>query len=93
MTTKTVAVMMDALGKAATMLDVPRKGLWPMIPGVTNGQLDDWDQLHEEQIQDMMEQDVQLAQATAARAQKVSGQPKPTPANGTQTKPLSGNRA
>jgi hypothetical protein len=95
MTTKTVAVMMDALGKAATMLDVPRKGLWPMIPGVTNGQLDDWDVLHEEQIQEMQEQDVKLAQATAARAQKVSGQPqgapKPTSPNGTQKKPLNGN--
>jgi hypothetical protein len=90
-TTKTVAVMMDALGKAATMLDVPRKGLWPMIPGVTNGMLDDWDQLHDEQIQEQQEQDVKLAQATAARAQRVSGTPKPTSPNGTQTKPVSGN--
>jgi hypothetical protein len=90
-TTKTVAVMMDALGKAATMLDVPRKGLWPMIPGVTNGMLDDWDQLHDEQIQEQQEQDVKLAQATAARAQRVSGAPKPTSPNGTQTKPVSGN--
>jgi hypothetical protein len=90
-TTKTVAVMMDALGKAATMLDVPRKGLWPMIPGVTNGMLDDWDQLHDEQVQEQQEQDVKLAQATAARAQRVSGTPKPTSPNGTQTKPVSGN--
>jgi hypothetical protein len=93
-TTKTVAVMMDALGKAAQMLDVPRKGLWPMIPGVTNGMLDDWDQLHEEQIQDQMQMDVKLAQATASRAQKVSNGPagsngpKPTSPNGTQKKPV-----
>lgn len=69
MTTKTVAVMMDALGKAAQMLDVPRKGLWPMIPGVTNGMLDDWDELHEQQVQDDMERDPRLQQATAAGAQ------------------------
>ncbi|HEX9225071.1 MAG TPA: phage portal protein [Arthrobacter sp.] len=93
MTTKTVAVMMDALGKAATMLDVPRKGLWPLIPGVTNGQLDDWDVLHEQQIEDQMALDVQVMQKTAAAAQKVSGQPKPVSPNGTQKKPLSGNGA
>jgi hypothetical protein len=62
-----------------------------MIPGVTNGMLDDWDQLHDEQIQEQQEQDVKLAQATAARAQRVSGTPKPTSPNGTQTKPVSGN--
>lgn len=97
-TTKTVAVMMDALGKAAQMLDVPRKGLWPMIPGVTNGMLDDWDQLHEQQVEDQMAMDTKIAQATAARAQNVSGGPggsngsngvkKPAPPNGTQPKPV-----
>jgi len=89
MSTRTVAVMMDALGKAAQMLDVPRKGLWPMIPGVTNGMLDDWDELHEQQVQDMMEMDPLAAQGRAAGAQKVG--PKPTSPNGTQKKPLSGN--
>jgi hypothetical protein len=69
MTTKTVAVMMDALGKAAQMLDVPRKGLWPMIPGVTKGMLDDWDELHEEQVEDDMARDPRMQQATAGAAQ------------------------
>jgi hypothetical protein len=95
MSTRTIAVMMDALGKAAQMLDVPRKGLWPLIPGVTNGMLDDWDELHEQQIEDQMAMDVELAQATAAKAQKVSngsngsnGAKKPTSPNGTQPKPV-----
>lgn len=74
MTTKTVAVMMDALGKAAQMLDVPRKGLWPMIPGVTNGMLDDWEVLHEEQVQDMMQMDPLAQQGQAARSQAGSNQ-------------------
>ncbi len=96
-TTKTIAVMMDALGKAAQMLDVPRKGLWPMIPGVTNGMLDDWDVLHDQQVEDALAMDVLANQATAARAQKVSSGsngsngsngPKPAPANGTQPKPV-----
>jgi hypothetical protein len=87
-TTKTVAVMMDALGKAAQMLDVPRKGLWPLIPGVTNGMLDDWDQLHEQQVQDDMERDPRLIQAQASASQKISITPKPTSPNGTQAKPV-----
>ena len=91
MSTRTVAVMMDALGKAAQMLDVPRKGLWPMIPGVTNGMLDDWDELHEQQVQDDMERDPRLIQAQASASQKISGAPKPTSPNGTQKKPVSGN--
>lgn len=69
MTTKTVAVMMDALGKAAQMLEVPRKGLWPMIPGVTKGMLDDWEDLHEDQVEDDMARDPRMQQATAAGAQ------------------------
>jgi hypothetical protein len=77
--------MMDALGKAATMLDVPRKGLWPLIPGVTNGMLDDWDELHEEQIVEDEARDPRLQQAKAAGAQKL---PKPTSPNGTQKKPV-----
>jgi hypothetical protein len=82
-TTKTVAVMMDALGKAAQMLDVPRKGLWPLIPGVTNGMLDDWDQLHEEQVQEDEARNIKLQQATAARAQRV-----PAPGQTAQKKPV-----
>lgn len=82
MSTRTVAVMMDALGKAAQMLDVPRKGLWPMIPGVTNGMLDDWDVLHEQQVQDMMQMDPLAQQGQAAGAQKVAT------ANVAQKKPL-----
>jgi hypothetical protein len=85
MSTRTVAVMMDALGKAAQMLEVPRKGLWPLIPGVTNGMLDDWEELHEQQVEDDMARDPRMQQAAAAGAQKI-----PT-ANVAQKKPLSGN--
>jgi hypothetical protein len=85
-TTKTVAVVMDALGKASQMLDVPRKGLWPMIPGVTNGMLDDWEELHEQQVQDDMERDPRLLQAQNPRGQ--TGPPTPT---GSPKKPVSGN--
>jgi hypothetical protein len=56
------------------MLDVPRKGLWPLIPGVTNGMLDDWDELHKQQVQDMLEMDPLLQQGQAAAAQKIPKQ-------------------
>jgi len=35
----------DALGKIATMLGVPAKGLWPLIPGVTRTMIEEWDAL------------------------------------------------
>ena len=91
MSTKTVAVQMDALGKAAQMLDVPRKGLWPMIPGVTNGMLDDWDKLHEQQVQDMMAMDPLAQQGQAAASQKIPQRPAATAKqNVAQKKPLDG---
>lgn len=87
MSTKTVAVQMDALGKAAQMLDVPRKGLWSMIPGVTNGMLDDWDTLHEQQVQDMMQMDPLAQQGQAAASQR-----RPAAANTAQKKPVDDRR-
>lgn len=81
MSTKALGVMVDALGKAAQMLEVPRKGLWPLIPGVTNGMLGDWDKLHEDQVEDDMARSKQTAQIQAAASQKL----------GTPTKPVTGN--
>jgi hypothetical protein len=53
--------------------------------------LDDWDVLHEQQVEDMMTTDPRLIQATAAKGQNVSNgsnAPKPTSPNGTQKKPV-----
>jgi hypothetical protein len=44
-----MGVMADALGKMAESLEIPRKGLWPRIPGVTQNELDAWDDLAKEQ--------------------------------------------
>ena len=46
-----------------------RKGLWPLIPGVTKGMLDDWNEMHEEQVEEDAERDPRLQQAKAAAAQ------------------------
>lgn len=45
MESRSLGVTADALGKMAEMLDIPRKGLWPRIPGVTQNELDAWSDL------------------------------------------------
>lgn len=76
MTTKSFAIVMDGLSKAVS-LGVPGRGLWPMIPGTTSGQLQDWDDLAEVAVQDAMSTDFGMAQANAAARQK-TGAPAPT---------------
>lgn len=44
-TARSLAQAVDALGKAAQMLGVPPQGLWHMIPGVTDQDLQRWEAL------------------------------------------------
>ena len=39
---------MDALGKAATMLQIPHRGLWARIPGVEASDVREWERLADE---------------------------------------------
>lgn len=39
---RTMAQTVDALGKAAQMLDVPPRAIWHLIPGVSKSDVDDW---------------------------------------------------
>lgn len=48
-TARSLAQAVDALGKAAQMLGVPPQGLWHMIPGVTDQDLERWRALAAEQ--------------------------------------------
>jgi len=84
MTTQSTTTLMDGLAKAAQFLDAPKKGLWPMIPGMTSGMLDDWETLHEQQVQDEMSMDPGVMQANAAGRQRA------TPPAG---RPVNGNTA
>lgn len=45
--TRTFAATVDGLGKLAQMLNVPVKGLWELIPGVTDGDIARWNALAE----------------------------------------------
>ena len=42
---RSLAQAADALGKTATMLGVPKVALWRMLPGVTEAQASEWEQL------------------------------------------------
>ena len=54
MSSKAYGAVMDGLGKAADMLGVPKRGLWSQIPGLTSGDLEDFDELHEEELSDVL---------------------------------------
>jgi len=43
----------DALGKFAESLDVPKRGLWSRVPGVTRQELSEWGDLKDEQDKEL----------------------------------------
>lgn len=45
---RSLAQTVDALGKLATMLDVPKQALWERVPGVTTTEVQEWRKLAEE---------------------------------------------
>lgn len=50
----------DALGKFAESLEIPKRGLWHRVPGVSTTELAQWEQMHEEE-------NAELALARAGR--------------------------
>jgi hypothetical protein len=45
---RSMSQAVDALGKAATMLEVPKRALWRRIPGVERPDVDEWARMAEE---------------------------------------------
>lgn len=45
---RSLAQTADGLGKFAESLDVPRRGLWTRIPGITRQEITEWNKLREE---------------------------------------------
>lgn len=54
MESKAFGATMDGLGKAADMLGMPKRALWAMMPGVTSGDLQDMEALHEQELTDAL---------------------------------------
>ena len=48
---RSVAQIVDALGKGRQMLDIPRKAAWGLWPNMTGGEMARWEELREEEIQ------------------------------------------
>lgn len=42
---RSLAQVVDALGKAATMLDIPKQALWEKIPGVSDQDIERWSEM------------------------------------------------
>lgn len=57
---KSMSQHADALGKLGDGLEIPKRGLWKMVPGVTANQLKEWDELYREE-------NVELAMSNAIR--------------------------
>jgi hypothetical protein len=54
MESKAFGATMDGLGKAADMLQMPKRALWARMPGITSGDLADMEALHEAEMTDEM---------------------------------------
>ncbi|MCY0933638.1 phage portal protein [Streptomyces sp. H34-S4] len=74
MESRSLAQSADALGKLADQLGIPKRGLWKRVPGVTQTEYEDWEQMAEED-----DSEGQLARALT----------RATPGTGTTTSPFS----
>ena len=73
MTDRSFGAVIDGLGKMAQMLGVPRKALWRWVPRVTGGELNVWEDMYDEEQQELREQainDPTLPSAAAARERR-----------------------
>lgn len=55
MSSKAFGAMLDGLAKGVESLGVPKRAAWSLIPGITSGQLQDWEELREDEISEMQE--------------------------------------
>lgn len=72
-TPRSLAQVADALGKLATLLDIPPEALWEMIPGVTDQDIERWKAMREQQA-DMDELDA-LIRGAAEEEPELEGEP------------------
>jgi len=84
MSSKAFGAMLDGLAKGVESLGVPQRAAWSLIPGVTSGQLQDWEKLKDDEVSDMQQNGIDPV--TAARREAQPAKPKPA-----STKPVDGN--
>jgi hypothetical protein len=84
MTSKAFGAMLDGLAKGVESLGVPQRAAWSLIPGVTSGQLQDWEHLKDDEISEMQQNaidPVTVSRREAAPTKPASTKPVAT-ANG-----------
>jgi hypothetical protein len=67
---RSLAAIADALGKLRQNVDAPARGLWEMIPGITQTQLTRWEELREEE-----DHEAQQANALERATRNIGGLP------------------
>lgn len=82
MESKSMAQAADALGKLREQLSIPAKGLWARVPGVTQNELEQWEQMHEDDPQNAL--GLALTRATGS-LHDVQGGQQTVPASNDQT--------
>ena len=73
MSSKAFGATMDGLGKAADMLGMPKRGLWAMMPGITSGDLQDLEALHEQELTDELLNQVDPKSASVRERRPTTG--------------------
>jgi hypothetical protein len=89
MSSKAFGAMLDGLAKGVESLGIPQRAAWSLVPGITSGQLQDWEDLKDDEQNDMMLNAVDPLAASkreAAPSTKPVTKPAPTKpaANGGQ---------
>ncbi|MDR6794378.1 hypothetical protein J2X12_002885 [Pseudarthrobacter oxydans] len=80
MSDNTLGAVIDGLGKAATMLGIPQRGLWSRVPNTTTQEIKEWEDMADDQR--VEEQFAGTDPVAAARRQQPAVAPPriPTPA-------------
>lgn len=90
MSDHTLAAQVDALGKGAQMLEIPTRALWPKFPGVSTGEIEEWERLREEERMDQF--DDPRGEDASVQRESVT-QPRQPPAQNDGIVPLGGGDA
>jgi hypothetical protein len=78
MSDNTMAAVVDALGKAATMLGIPQRALWARVPNATTQEIKEWEEMADDQATELALNAPDPV--AAARRQSPAPKPIPTPA-------------
>ena len=67
--------VVDGLGKLVQMVGLPRRAAWALVPGATSGQLEDWEQLKQDEL------DEELMGATSSPGNAAAREYRPQPSH------------